>query len=244
MIAMHTIFEAAKTRVCKSSSGGGGNRSADALLSAVMSGLKRKMFERSNITKNGKEMISTHMMFEGYIFSNKTVTADWHKFQTGKTNELFIFGLCGSGKTTIGVNIAKEANLPYNGTDDCPFDVEFSAFKQMSKKQQDKMMNDYYDCCEKKILHNKGILEGVGLFEVFNHRPKARAKILKTPCLILGLSALKSSIRAYKRSSKKIFDLHFIKLNFLEFQKEFNMVRKARLNVPGTVIKPFNNKQR
>ncbi len=176
------------------------------------------------------------MLKEGYLLSDKTISVD---FQNIKDNKMLIVGLSGSGKTTLGKKLSKHLNMKLRSTDDCPFD--WHKFKS-NPKLKEKILNDYWDCCSKMLLDNKkGILEGVGIIEVYERRPSIRRSILKFPCIIIGASALKSSYRANKQRGKdKAFNLFFYEVNFKLYQKMLNKFRKDRTNITGAQVKEYN----
>lgn len=181
-----------------------------------------------------------NILNEGYLISDKTISIDLDKFISGKSNTLLIVGLSGSGKTTLGYKISKEMNVEYTSTDGCPFD--WAKYSKGDMYVQAEMLNKYMDCCE--VMSNakgRSVLEGVGLIETYWERPKSRSSILKHPCIILGASALKSSLRATERSKASSFDLHFYKSNFKLFQKMLSKFRKDRLSVKGSIVKEYND---
>ncbi len=174
-------------------------------------------------------MIDSYLKYlhEGYILSDKTISIDFDKFKIGESNKLLIIGLSGSGKTTLGKYISEKLNVPIRSTDDCPFN--WKLYKTSNRDIKDKILNKYWNCCEKMIGDNKpGILEGVGLIEAYWERPNIRNKALKYPCIIIGTSAIKSSMRSSKRADESMFDLHFYKVNFKLYQRMLNRFKKDR----------------
>ena len=57
------------------------------------------------------------ILFESKIFSDKTISVDLHKFESGEADKLFIIGMSGSGKTTLGEHLAKQYKCKYYDTD-------------------------------------------------------------------------------------------------------------------------------
>ncbi len=174
------------------------------------------------------------MLNEGYLLSNKTISVDLKNI---KNEKILIVGIAGSGKTTLGKKLANQFKIPYRTTDICPFN--WNKIK-LNPDLKEKLLVDYIDCVGKMILDNKkGILEGVGLIEVYTKRPKLRRAILKLPVIILGISVLKSGLRSQKRSKKNTFDLFFFKQNFKFYQQMFNKFRKDRIAVPGAKVEEY-----
>ena len=174
-------------------------------------------------------MINSYIQYlqEGYFLSDKDMSIGYEKFKSGEYNKLLIVGLSGSGKTTLGKHLSKTLNVKLRSTDDCPFN--WVAYKDVNRAMKDSILNKYWDCCEKMIKDDKpGILDGVGLIETYWERPDIRKKALSYPCIILGASAIESSMRAAKRGKGNKFDLHFYKVNFKVYQKMLNKFRKDR----------------
>lgn len=180
-----------------------------------------------------------NILNEGYLISNKTISVDLDKFISGESNKLLIIGLTGSGKTTMGYKLSRKMNIKSISTDECPFD--WSKYSEDNKDVKSKILNKYMDCSE-SMVNNKSriILEGVGLIETYWERPNIRSSMLKYPCIIIGASALKSSMRASKRSKAFTLNVHFYKSNFTVFQKMLSKFKRDRLSVKGSIVKEYN----
>ena len=77
----------------------------------------------------------THNLInEGYIFSDKTISIDLDKFESGEKDKLFIMGLSGTGKSTLGEYLAKKYNVKFIDMDyfnDSPESVIDSPTRQV-----------------------------------------------------------------------------------------------------------------
>lgn len=182
--------------------------------------------------------ISEKFINEGYFISDKTISVDLDKFISGESNKLLILGLTGSGKTTMGRKLSRKMNIKSISTDDCPFD--WANYHKGDKEDKSKILNKYMDCSESMVTNkSRIILEGVGLIETYWERPNFRSTMLKYPCIIIGTSALKSSIRASKRSKAFMLDVHFYRTNFTVFQKMLSKFKKDRLSIKDSIVKEY-----
>ena len=50
-------------------------------------------------------------LHEGYLLNNKTISVNLQDFISGKNKKLFIVGVMGSGKSTLGVKLAKKLKV-------------------------------------------------------------------------------------------------------------------------------------
>jgi hypothetical protein len=56
---------------------------------------------------------TNQLINEGLIFSDKTISIGLDEFESGKKDKLFVMGLSGTGKTTLGKHLAKKYNVKF-----------------------------------------------------------------------------------------------------------------------------------
>ena len=175
---------------------------------------------------------------EGYIFSDKTLSFDLDKFESGESNKLLIIGSIGAGKTTTSKYLAKKNNAMIIHTDDC---ISWSLDQEPDKNQ----IREYTNCLKKRIIDNnknKCIIEGLGIFSMLSYHRKL---FIRYPMIIIGTSALLSSYRAFTRNNKnneeRLLKLLYnqTKMNFSMLQKKLSDLKEERSKVPGTIVKEF-----
>jgi len=178
-----------------------------------------------------------NMIQEGYLLSDKNISVDLAKFESGESNKLLVVGLIGSGKTTLGKYLAKEYKAKSLHTDKC---ISWSLDEHPPNEKQFK---EYMSCVKQMISSNtKSVVEGVGPLGLFNMNQK---DVLNHPMIIIGKSVTASSLQAILRN-RKIKESQFWKLLFTQtkmnltlFQKQISAIRKARVNMPGAIVKEF-----
>lgn len=161
-----------------------------------------------------------HYLQEGYIFSNKTISVNLNKFEKNDVNKLLIIGISGSGKSSLGEYLSKKYNVDF--------------------------FSDEYKGLEEALTNSKRmVIEGNELLELYKNKFYKQI-ILNQAMIIIGLSALKSGIRADNRDGlvlgkvKKLKDWHlFIRKNFLYFQKDLNTLRKDIMNLKNVKIEKY-----
>jgi adenylate kinase family enzyme len=186
---------------------------------------------KNNIIKNYLSLIQ-----EGYLFSDKTISIDLNKFESGESNTLLVVGLIGSGKTTLGNYLAKEYKAQSLHTDKC---IAWTIAEHPPNK---KLISEYYKCILKMINSNKkSVVEGTGLIDLMLDKKE----LFDYPMIIIGKSALASSIQSMLRNRKnkeekfwRLISIH-TRLNFKTFYKKILEVRKERLKIPGAVIEEY-----
>ena len=189
-----------------------------------------------------------YILKEGLLISDKTISIDLHKFESGESNMLFIIGLPASGKSTIGKILAKKYNANYiesdwifeppKGVNVDDFDPEkefrnkYRELKNKNKKYVIEGVLVYWSCFKELVTQ--------GLHPFFK-------EIQNEPFIILNISILQGLIRGYKRdrkSNKKrdrelstIFR-RYVKNN-LEDTKYLKQFIKARTSVSNTIVKEY-----
>jgi len=140
-----------------------------------------------------------------YFLSDGNKYYNFKKFTNDLNGKLFIAGLSGSGKTTIGKELATKFNAEYIQLDDVDLSFRNEISKRLEKPKWDKRVNDLV--LEKmknfiqSIIKEKGrhILEGIHI--TFQNNRFFKDK----PVIIIGTSLLLSTIRAYNRDVEKYY---------------------------------------
>jgi len=191
---------------------------------------------------------------EGYIFSDKTISIDLDKFESGESNKLIISGVSGAGKSTLGKYLAKKYNCGLNELDLCCRNSmskeEYSEFfnGKSGTEFQNKMFLRFYEKCFKpSMLSNKReILEG-SIFQAYALYPSTRSLVNKYPVIIIGKSAVKASWdrteRAIRNPKNKDSTINYkikkhisgLILNLLHLQKQLEIYKKERIKVGGNI---------
>jgi len=91
--------------------------------------------------------------------------------------------------------------------------------------------------------NKKTIIEGVALLSLYMNN-QYKKMLLNQPMIIIGKSAVTSSIQAILRNKK--INHNFLKLSYVQskmninvFNKQINQLRKEIINMNDKVIKPF-----
>lgn len=166
--------------------------------------------------------ITQYILNEGYIFSDKTVSVNLDKFESGESNKLLVVGVLGSGKTSLAEYLAKKykANL-----------VSDTHIRDMKRGLKDS---------------KRTILEGAQIARWYKKSPADRELIIHQPMILIGMSAIKAGLRADKRdgtvpsTSKDKRDIYIsIRVNIKEWQGYLNFLRKDVMKIPNVVIKEY-----
>jgi len=197
------------------------------------------------------EIINNYLnhLQEGIIITNKTIGIDIDKFISGESNKLIIVGPAGSGKSTLGRKLAKKYKTKFFEGDSCwlPAKKKFPE-PPIDDKEIDKMNDIYYNCLNTKLKSTQRmILEGIGFLELFNGTAEEKATILKYPTIVLGTSALKSTIRAYNRAKKMkdkeispiISMIYYGFVNVFSLDELMKKFKKERIKVKGSNVQVF-----
>jgi len=190
---------------------------------------------------------------EGYLFSDKTISIDLDKFESGESNKLIVVGLSGAGKSTLGTYLSKKYKCGFNELDICSrkvmTDDEHIAYKyNMQIASNSFLFKKFYDKCFKPALlsNKKEILEGA-IFQSYYLVPSTRTLVNKYPVIILGKSALRAAWDRTKRSLNrekyknantqiKIKKLKIgMDLNFNYLQKYVDGFKKERIKHGGNI---------
>ena len=138
-----------------------------------------------------------------YFISDENKYYNFNKFKNDENAKLFIIGLSGSGKTTIGQSISRKTKSSYIKLDSIDKGYRNSYAKRLKKDVWDKEITRIVQAKMTEFLNHimtlKGryVIEGIDiLYQDFNF-------FKDQPVIILGASVLISSIRAYDRNFKK-----------------------------------------
>jgi shikimate kinase len=183
---------------------------------------------------------------EGYIFSDKTISIDLDKFESGESNKLIIIGLSGGGKTTLGRYLADKYNCKFIEADSCFGSaltkdqkrdmIHSPTFDNETRKKYLKIL---YNKCFKQMLQSpeRMVIEGP-LQQAYSTIPESRKLMNKFSSIVLGTSALKAvhqrivrSNARKKRTLKKNINtiIAATKLNFGWLQRDINTYKKYRI---------------
>lgn len=190
-------------------------------------------------------MITEYLSYlqEGYIFSDKTISVDLHKFENKDPKKLLILGLTGSGKSSLGRYLAKKYKVNL-----CGLDLAWNEFlgkdgrvdpnvKGVSKEEMHRIVwRKWKKMFESKDCH---IVEGVNILDLYTD-PKLRSRLLSTPIIILGKSVLMSTIKGASKDKRMIVQfLRIAQTNLDHVEINVRKFRNARVKIPGAVVKPF-----
>ena len=181
---------------------------------------------------------------EGYITSDKTISVNLHKFESGKKNKLLVMGVAGSGKTTIGEMLAKKYKVKWISIDSLWWRLEQKYFKGVDmslQKYKDKLQDKFEKEVFKYLKSNERlIIEGINLME-----NKYRKDIFKHSMIILGLSSLRAGIRAGLRNIEREGgegwrELYWMsKLNMKTIEPKVKVIRRHITMIPNVVIEEY-----
>ena len=194
-------------------------------------------------------MIDEYLQYiqEGYIFSDKTISIDLHKFENGECDKLFIIGVAGSGKTSTGKILSKKYGKECCSLDSC-WDEFLVNNKPIPKKSQSvSQMSKIVDKCFMDIIKDKQckIVEGVNLMNLCKKDSNINSFVMKQSCIIMGRSALLGTLKGLIRNSKNKEEniimglIHLGYQNFTNFQKSLIEFRKERSKQPNTIVKEY-----
>lgn len=140
---------------------------------------------------------------EGYFISNEDIYKDIDKFKSGEKNQLLIVGTAGSGKTTMGENLAKKYKVKWISIDSMWWRLKQQYFKN-TNESKDQMRLKVYEYIIKMLKSNERfIMEGVDLLDIYYSYPKYRRMILGKALIVLGMSSVRAGIRAGIRNKRR-----------------------------------------
>jgi shikimate kinase len=177
---------------------------------------------------------------EAYVFSDKTISVGLDEFESGEKDKLFVVGLSGGGKTTLGLYLAKKYNAKYVDTDD--IHIKFDHYKEKEyKKHKEKVWEEF-----NRIVNSNErlVIGGVGIGFAWENNEVPENQLLDIPVIFLGKSILKSSWDASGRDNKgrslkgknRLRQFYvFMKWNIQRFHKRTEEYKKAKIKNGGNV---------
>jgi len=189
----------------------------------------------------------TEYILEGYMFSDKTISVNLDDFISSKKNHLLIVGVMGSGKTTVGENLAKKMKVKWYSLDSFWWRIKEKHFKdktykELSQEENDKLFELFEQNVFKLLRSNeKSIIEGINLMS-----PKFRPLVMKQSMIILGVSSIIGGIRAGKRNRERGDDdgtwrlLYWMPIkNIKKVEPLIKKLRKDVEKIPNVDIKDY-----
>ena len=193
---------------------------------------------------------------ESLFISDKTISIDLDKFESGEVNKLIIIGFSGSGKTTLGRHLANKYKCEFVEADSCFKSALTEEQRQnmihsptFDNETRKKYLKSMYNKCFKQMLqsHKKMVIEGP-LHQAYATIPESRKLINKFSSIVLGTSALKAVHRRLvrsntrkKRTIKKNINTFIAasRLNFGSVHGDINIYKKYRITSSSNV-QPFD----
>lgn len=177
---------------------------------------------------------------EGYLFSDKTISIDLDKFESGESSKLFVNGLSGGGKTTLGIHLAKKYKCKYLDTDDIGKEmVELGLTDKVERRK-------YYNRRFFKVLDSniRYVIGGVGITRLHRDNPEKKELLMTSPMIFLGKSMLRSTWDASARinSGPETKDKNrltkasvFFGWNWNNFYPRLVQMKKDRIKAGGNI---------
>lgn len=194
-------------------------------------------------------MINKYLKYlnEGYLFSDKTISVNLDKFESGENNKLLIIGSSGSGKSTLAENLSKKYKCKWKSIDSMWYRIAKANFNDydLRKKEVHKQVDIKVKEEVIELLKNneRWVIEGIDLLEIYNEQPQHKNLILNQPMIILGLSVIRAGIRAGIRNRKRedegwLTIYWMIKFN-IKLQSKLKLIKNDVTKLPNAVIKTY-----
>ena len=137
--------------------------------------------------------ITQYILNEAYILSNKNLEYKLDDWKSGKNKVLLVTGYSGSGKTTIGQNLAKKYNVEYNELDtDAIYKGKFDKSLGGTKKEDVRMRKYILDRLNK--IKKQSVWEGCYMLTWLTPEDFSKYSVL-----MVGASITRSALQAAKR---------------------------------------------
>lgn len=181
---------------------------------------------------------------EGYLFSDTTISVNVDQFINRKKKKLLIFGMAGSGKTTLGEALAKRLRVKWISIDSLWWRLKQKHFKNVKESKTQMKTKVYKEVIKYLQSNERLIIEGIDLLDIYVRMPKQyKRMILHQPMVILGMSAMKAGIKAGQRNRKReggegwkeIYWMY--KYNTRKVMPNLKILRKDVMNLPEVNIK-------
>ena len=183
---------------------------------------------------------------EGYLLSDKTIGVNVSQFIDRKKKKFLIFGMAGSGKTTLGEALSKKLRVKWISIDSLWWRLKQKHFKNVAPTKQQMREKVYKEVIKHLQSRKRLIIEGVDLLDIYVGLPKRyKGMIIDQPMFILGMSAIKAGIRAGQRNRKREGgegwkELYWMpKYNIRKIIPNLKILRKDVMNLPNADIKEF-----
>jgi len=194
--------------------------------------------------------ITEYILNEGYLFSDKNISVNLSKFESGESNKLLILGTAGSGKTTIGEMLSKQYKIKWISIDSMWWRLKQKYFKDsdlIDKVIHKKVEKKVYEFVIAALKSNERfIMEGIDLLDIYDKFSTTRPLILKQSMIILGLSSLRAGIRASKRNQEREPEGNFfqsnywmIRFNVKKTEPKLKMIRNDIGKNPKNEVKEY-----
>lgn len=181
---------------------------------------------------------------EGYLLSDKTIGVNLSQFIDRKKKKFLIFGMAGSGKTTLGEALSKKLRVKWISIDSLWWRLKQKHFKNVEPTKRQMREKVYKEVIKHLQSSKRLIIEGVDLLDIYVGLPKQyKRMILDQPMVILGMPAIKAGIRAGQRNRKREGgggwkEIYWMpKYNIRKIMPNLNILRKDVMNLPNVDIK-------
>jgi len=153
----------------------------------------------------------------------------------------------GSGKTTQGEMLAKKYKVKWYSLDSWWWRLKQKHFKDADHKAIRKKLGEKVksEAIKKLISNERFIMEGIDLVEMYHENPSAKKLIINEPMIIMGLSAIRSGIRAGMRNKNREGgeswkELYWMSiLNIKAYEPQVKNIRKDVMKLPKPDIREF-----
>jgi hypothetical protein len=192
-------------------------------------------------------MINEYLNYlqEGYLLSDKTIGVNISQFIDRKKKKFLIFGMAGSGKTTLGEALSKRLRVKWISIDSLWWRLKQKHFKNVDPTKEQMREKVYKEVIKHLQSRKRLIIEGVDLLDIYVGLPERyKGMIIDQPMVILGMSAIKAGIRSGQRNRKRGDDKGTWKLlywmpeyNIRKIMPKLKILRKDVMNLPNADIK-------
>jgi adenylate kinase family enzyme len=190
------------------------------------------------------DIITQYILNEGYVLSDKTISINLSKFQSGIKKKLLVLGVSGSGKTTLGEKLSEQFKVKWISIDSLYWRIKQRDFKNVNETKEQLVKKVHEEVISYLKSNERMVIEGIDILELYHNEPKYRNLILKQPVILLGISSLRAGIRAAKRNRERedegwmsYYWMQKFNWNIEPLLKQF---RKDVIAIPGVEIKEYS----